>query len=68
MLYYIAKRNLVVADSVGLNVEVYFQHKVEMNFSRNESRPGGKVGLFIQSAPHSHVSLTAVDKAFIYWM
>ena len=63
VVYYIAEGHLVVADSISLKVEQCFQHKVEMTFSRNESRPGEKVGLFIQSAPHSHVSLTGVDKS-----
>ena len=61
--YYVVEGNLVVADSISLNVEVCFQHRVEMTFSRNESRPGEKLSLFIQSAPHSHVSLTGVDKS-----
>ena len=63
VVYYVEDENFVVADNISLKVERCFQHKVEMNFSRNESRPGEKVGLFVQSAPHSHVSLTGVDKS-----
>ena len=63
MLYYVAEGYLVVADTISMRVQQCFEHKVTMTFNRNESRPGEDVGLLIQSAPHSHVSLTAVDKS-----
>jgi CD109 antigen len=63
VVYYIEEEKFVVAGNISLNLEPCFQHKVEMTFSRNESRPGEKVQLLVQSFPHSHVSLTGVDKS-----
>ncbi|XP_062515660.1 C3 and PZP-like alpha-2-macroglobulin domain-containing protein 8 isoform X2 [Corticium candelabrum] len=61
--YYIEEKNTAIADVITLRVQPCFQHKVNVAFSLNETKPGRNIQMSITADPGSMVSLSAVDKS-----
>ncbi len=63
LVYQILPNSEVAADYIPFNVDAQYPHKVEVEFSSHEVRPGDEVEINIETEGQAKVGIAAVDRS-----
>nr|XP_045364133.1 C3 and PZP-like alpha-2-macroglobulin domain-containing protein 8 isoform X1 [Camelus bactrianus] len=63
LVFYVRENGEGVADSLQFAVETFFENKVSLTYSANETQPGEVIDLRVRAARGSCVCVAAVDKS-----
>ncbi|VCX41701.1 unnamed protein product, partial [Gulo gulo] len=63
LVFYVRENGEGVADSLQFAVETFFENRVSLTYSANETQPGEVVDLRVRAARGSCVCVTVVDKS-----
>ncbi|MCL0065991.1 MG2 domain-containing protein, partial [Dehalococcoidia bacterium] len=63
LVYQILPNGEVAADFIPFKVQADYPHKVTVNFSQEEARPGDEIGIEVNTEGESRVGIVAVDRS-----